>query len=145
VEGTAERSSLSYIDDHPTNFIWTPRVEAMVNYVQELHPWMTYLNTYWDHPPLPDVADGYFDEVSFDVWGGGLTRSGKFKGYRGKHLRPKLGKQIENELFGPLIDWMIYRGRMWVRGTGWVAAPWGPPDSDPDHMHHLHVTYVWNT
>jgi hypothetical protein len=144
---------VSYIDDHPTNFIWTPRVGNMVEWVQALHPWMTYVNTYWDHPPDGLVPrrwpPGFYDEVSFDVWGGGLTRSGRYKGFRGRHLRPKLGKQIQRELFnadhGPLIDWLIYRGRMWVRGVGWVAAPWGPPDSDPDHMHHLHITYVWNS
>jgi hypothetical protein len=42
----------------------------------------------------------------------------------------------------PNIFWIIWNGRMWVRGSGWEASPWGPPDSDAGHFQHIHVTYV---
>ena len=153
---------MSYLSDHPTNFIWTPRVQERVNAVQNRHPWKTFINTYWDHPPdfwaisngLPRRwAPGYYDMVSFDVWEGGLDANGRYTGYRGKPLRVKLGKKIFNQLFyatsGPSIDWIIYRGRMWwnpaTGGPGWTVAPGGAAGSDPNHDEHMHVTYRWGT
>jgi hypothetical protein len=49
---------------------------------------------------------------------------------------------IYHDQYKPNIFWIIWNGRMWVRGTGWEASPWGPPDSDPRHEKHIHVTYM---
>ena len=144
---------MSYIDDHPTNFVWTPAVRERVNAVQRRHPWKTFINTYWDHPP--DFNDprrwppGYYDKVSFDVWGGGGNSAGNYTGYRGKPLPKRLGDKVFNQLFyassGPSIDWIIWFGYMYwspaTGGPGWTSAPGGPADSDPGHYSHLHVTY----
>jgi hypothetical protein len=139
---------MAYIDDHPTNFIWTPHVAQTVARLQAKYPWRTYINTYWDHPPLPNVTDGFYDEVSFDVWGGGRSRiTGKYLGYRGKPLPRRLGNRIFKELFYgnyPEIDWIIWQGRMWwnpaTGGPGWTVAPAGAADSDPGHFGHIHWT-----
>ncbi len=145
---------MSYETDHPTNFNWVPKVQERVTTIQRRHPWKTYVNTYWDHPP--DLQRprrwpaGYYDPYSLDVWGGGGTNQGNYSGYRGKPLPKELGDRIYHELFnaasGPAIDWIIWQGRMWwnpkTGGPGPTHAPPGPPDSDPDHMHHIHCTYV---
>jgi hypothetical protein len=49
---------------------------------------------------------------------------------------------IFNDPYEPNIFWIIWNGRMWVRGTGWGPSPWGPPDSDAGRHEHIHVTYV---
>lgn len=138
---------MSYIDDHPTNFYWRSDIQAIVNKLQAKWPWKTYVNTYWWHPPYSyPLITIHYDNRSFDVWGGGGTGPGNYSGYRGKYLPPELGKQIFNWLFSDKspgqIHWIIYRGRMWVRGQGWQPAPSGPPDSDPGHWRHIHVTYL---
>lgn len=140
---------MSYVDDHPTNFLWAPAVARRVRIVQQRHPYRTYINTYFDHPPGYGAWPvGFYDDVSFDVWGGGGGAE-NYAGYRGKLLPLHLGNQIFTELFnapvGPPIDWIIWQGAMWWAptsgGPGWTEAPWGPPDSDPGHYRHIHVTY----
>jgi hypothetical protein len=49
---------------------------------------------------------------------------------------------IFHDPYEPNIFWIIWNGRMWVRGSGWQAAPGGPPDSDAGHYNHIHVTYM---
>jgi hypothetical protein len=146
-------SGLSYITDHPTHFRWRWDVRQMVKKTQAKWPFKTYINTYWDHPPDFQVPrrwpPGFYDSLSFDVWGGGLV-NGIYQGKRGKPLDPELGDKIFAYLFNyaglPDIDWIIYKGRMWwnqrTGGHGWQAAPWGPDDSDAGHWHHIHVTYI---
>ena len=136
---------MSYPEIHLTHFNWRRDVHDVVKWVQHKHPWQTYINTYLWHPLYdpPDITKQY-DSVSFDVWGGGVV-NGIYRGYRGKPLPMMFGKQIKNELMnkpGPeKISWLIHGGKMWVRGEGWQPAPPGPPDSDPGHYNHLHVTY----
>ena len=142
---------MSYITEHPTHFRWLPYVEERVRRLQAKWPWRLYICTYWDHPP--DTWDprrwpvGFYDAKSFDVWGGGLDKNGKYTGYRGKPLPVKLGKRVFRDLMyahGPSIDWAIYRGRMWwnpaTGGSGWQDAPPGPEGSDPNHDLHIHIT-----
>ena len=50
---------------------------------------------------------------------------------------------IFNDPYLPNISWIIWNGRMWVRGSGWRQAPVGPPDSDAGHYKHIHVSYTW--
>ncbi len=42
----------------------------------------------------------------------------------------------------PDIWWIIWNGRMWTRAQDFLDAPPGPPGSDPDHVNHIHVTYM---
>jgi hypothetical protein len=139
---------VSYIDDHPTTFAWTPEVRQVVARIQAAHPWKTYINTYVWHPPYDEQSGVLRDyqAQTLDVWGGG-TRRGLYQGYRGKPLPKRLGRRIFGELWrgdhgGPLIAWIIYDGKMWIRGVGWVPAPAGAADSDPGHFAHIHCTYL---
>lgn len=141
---------MSYIDDHPTTFNWTPEVRQVIAALQADLPWKTYINTYVWHPPY-DEDTGILRDYqyqSFDVWGGGKgITSGKYKGYRGKPLKKRLGNKIYTRLFnghygGPPIAWIIWQGQMWVAGEGRQPAPPGAVDSDPGHFAHIHCTYA---
>jgi len=140
--GEARATSRSYITDHPTHFAFRADVARAVNRVQAKFPSQTFANTYYLHPP---VYGRKYEFVSVDFWGGGLL-NGRYVGYRGKPIGASLGHQVWNALFHdpnlPNIFWIIWNGKMWVRGTGWENAPWGPPDSDAGHFQHIHVTYV---
>jgi hypothetical protein len=91
-----------------------------------------WINTYFQHPPFWDR-----DTTSMDVWAWGG---------RGDYLTPQLRAEVFNVIFNdpnpPDIWWTISGGGMWTRAGGWEDAPWGPPDSDPDHVGHIHVTYL---
>lgn len=144
---------MSYATDHPTNFNWRADVGRMVARTQHKWPWLTYINTYWDHPPDYNIPRrwpvDFYSSQSMDVWGGGGGKD-NYSGFRGKKLDPVLGGQIFDYLFNypgkPDIDWIIYKGWMWwnprTGGNGWQAAPWGPADSDAGHWNHIHVTYI---
>ncbi len=127
-----------YADTYWTHFDYRPDVARFVARVQKKFPWMTFMNTYFKHPP---VFGRKYEFVSSDVWQGGLV-NGRYVGYRGKPLDPGLGVKVFNAMFydpyAPPIYWIIYRGRMWTRGYGWGPAPGGPADSDPDHDWHIH-------
>ena len=138
---------MSYVSDHPTNFKWVRRVKGRVSAIQSKNKWKTFINTYYWHPPYdPPAITRRYDMVSFDVWGGGGYSASTYSGYRGKPLPRDLGNKLFREIYytnyGPPIAWIIWGGRMWVRGRGWGPAPWGPPDSDPGHYKHIHVTYA---
>jgi hypothetical protein len=140
--------TMAYIDDHPTTFNWLPGVKTVVRRLQRAHPWRTWIGTYIWHPPYNPSAGILRDYQwqSFDVWGGGIV-NGVYQGERGKPLPKRLGNKIFKELWrgehgGPLITWIIWDGRMWVRGEGWQPTPSGPPDSDPGHYKHIHVTFM---
>ena len=140
--GEARAISRSYISDHPTHFDFRADVARAVNWVQAKFPSQTFANTYYMHPP---VYGRKYEFVSVDFWGGGLS-NGRYVGYRGKPIGASLGHQVWDALFHdpnlPNIFWIIWNGRMWVRGTGWGNSPWGPADSDPRHEKHIHITYV---
>lgn len=140
VETEAKMGVLGYSDTYWTHFDWRPDVAKDTVAIQKLFAWLTYMCTYFRHPP---VYGRKYEFVSRDVWQGGL-RGGKYAGYRGKPLDPELGRRVFNAIFyrtvGPPIYWIIYRGRMWTRGYGWGPAPGGPPDSDPKHDWHIHET-----
>jgi hypothetical protein len=74
---------------------------------------------------------------SFDVWG---------FGGRGDLLGANLGNEVFWTLFSdkkpPHISWIIWQGKQWRHGVGWIIAPGRPPDSDPGHFSHIHVTYL---
>jgi hypothetical protein len=140
--GEPQALSRSYLSEHPTHFNFRADVARVVNRVQAKFPWQTFANTYYQHPP---VFGRKYEFVSVDFWGGGRSH-GRYAGYRGKPIGTSLGQRVFSAVFNdrhlPNISWIIWNGRMWVRGTGWEASPWGPPDSDPRHEKHVHVTYV---
>jgi hypothetical protein len=143
--GEVQALSTSYISDHPTNFNWRADVARVINRVQAQFPYETFANTYSWHPPYdPPTITVRYDAVSVDFWGGGRS-NGKYVGYRGKPIGTSLGQRVFNALFNdphePNIYWIIWNGRMWVRGGGWGPAPGGPSDSDAGHYNHIHVTY----
>lgn len=136
----------SYISQHPTNFNWRSDVEDMVDRIQARWPWQTYINTYWWHPPYdPPAITRRYDELSFDVWGGGVV-NGKYTGYRGKTLPDALHDKVFDFLFNykglPNIDWIMTNGWMWSRWSGWSRYdPYDPYNADMGHHRHVHVTY----
>ena len=141
----ARALSRSYISDHPTSFNFRADVARLVNRIQKQFPWQTFANTYSWHPPYdPPTITVRYDAVSVDFWGGGRS-NGRYVGYRGKPIGTSLGHRVFRALFNdphePNIFWIIWNGRMWLRGRGWGPAPWGPPDSDAGHYNHIHVTY----
>jgi hypothetical protein len=132
-----------YSDTYWTHFDWREDVARAVARVQKKFPYLTYANTYYCHPPVYGRA---YEFQSADLWGGGLA-GGYYYGYRGKPIGSVVdGWDVFDALFYdpylPNIYWIIFGGYMWTRGYGWGPAPWGPPDSDPGHHAHIHVTFV---
>jgi hypothetical protein len=139
--GGGEIGVASYIDDYPTRFFFQSYVSQLIARVQKRVPWQTYACSYEEHPP---VYGHTYERVSTDFWGGGLV-NGRYAGYRGKPIGTDLGWRVFNLLWNdpyrPNILWIIFGGKMWSRGYGWSAAPWGPAGSDAGHHHHVHVTH----
>lgn len=127
-------SSVLYVRRHPTNYDWRADIERLTARLANMDRFYKkiWINTYKGHPPGWNR-----DTTSFDVWG--------FEG-RGDPLPVDIGQQVFDEMFNdpnpPDIWWTIYRGRMWTRAGGEQASPPGPPDSDPQHNQHIHVTYL---
>jgi predicted chitinase len=126
--------NVAYVSQHPTNYIWRAdivRLTARLVNIDRFYK-KIWINTYKSHPP-----DWNRDTTSFDVWG---------FGGRGDPLPVEIGQQVRDVIFNdpnpPDIWWTIYRSRMWTRAGGDQASPPGPPDSDPEHNQHIHVTYL---
>ncbi len=136
----------TYIEEHPTTFNWRWDVRGLVSEIESKWPWLTYVNTYWWHPPYdaPEITIRY-DRRSFDVWGGGVY-GGEYNGYRGKALPDYLHEQIFNYVFYEQprpIYWVCTNGWLWVRGSGWTLYdPYDPYDADMGHYKHLHFTIL---
>jgi predicted chitinase len=127
--------TVTYVREHPTNYIWRASVERLTARLVNMDRFYKkiWINTYKGHPPGWNR-----DTTSFDVWG---------FGGRGDTLPPEIGKQVFDVIFEdpnpPNIWWTIYRGQIWKRVTGaWEPFSEGPPDSDPRHDNHIHVTYL---
>lgn len=124
------KASGNYTEKHPTHYDWRADAKAVAREIVEKFD--VSVNTYFKHPP--DYGRK-FEFVSLDVWGP--------KG-RGDPLDPAEGQRVWNYLWnrrGIGWSWGIYKGRSWGRIKGWDKAPSGPPDSDPGHYRHLHITY----
>lgn len=123
-----------YVRQHPTNYDWRDDLESLTARLVNMDGFYKkiWINTYMGHPPGWNR-----DMTSFDVWG---------FGGRGDPLPVEIGQQVFDAIFNdpdpPHIWWTIYRGRMWTRVGGWQGSPAGPPDSDPEHNQHIHVTYL---
>ncbi len=133
--GKDGNSNVAYVRQHPTNYDWRDDVEKLTARLVNMEEFYKkiWINTYKGHPP------GWNRDItSFDVWG---------FGGRGDPLPVEIGEQVRDVMFDdpdpPDIWWIIYRGKMWTRRAGaWGASPPGPPDSDPQHNQHIHVTYL---
>jgi hypothetical protein len=145
----------NYVDQHPTRYDWREDIEELIRLIYRRFggPDEQEMNTYVNHPPNPDengrsIWLGFDTQrLSLDVWG----PSG-----RGDALPLERHRNIYNFLFNldgaPDWWWAISRGDMWVRNRDvnlnpqWEGhiedAPDGPPDSDPDHVSHIHLTLL---
>ncbi|MDP9480817.1 MAG: hypothetical protein M3R38_35000, partial [Actinomycetota bacterium] len=126
--------NVAYVREHPTNYIWRSDIEKLTTRLVNMDRFYKkiWINTYKKHPPGWNR-----DTTSFDVWG---------FGGRGDVLPVEIGREVFDVIFDdpnpPDIWWTIYRGRMWTRAGGDQPSPPGPPDSDPQHNNHIHVTYL---
>jgi len=145
----------NYVDQHPTRYDWREDIEELIRLIYRRFggPDQQEMNTYVNHPPNPDKNSRSiwlgFDtqSLSLDVWG----PTG-----RGEALPLERHRDIYKFLFNldgaPDWWWAISRGEMWVRNRDvnlnprWEGhiedAPGGPPDSDPDHERHIHLTLL---
>lgn len=132
----ADPGSGWYAETYPTHHIWNDDVNHLVLKYEAQYAGI-YLNTYYMHPP---VFGRKWEFRSFDVWD---------VGGRGHELDSDLGDEVFDTIFGdpelPLIEWIIYKGRMWTRSGGWEASPPGPEGSDPGHYRHIHVSFAFPT
>lgn len=132
--GKDGNSNIWYIQQHPTNYIWAPRVRRVAQRLVNMPEYQgkIWINTYYQHPPVWER-----DITSFDIWGWGG---------RGAPIGTALGNAVFKTFFNnpnpPDIWWTIWNGWMWTRQGGWELAPPGPADSDPNHWLHIHVTYL---
>jgi hypothetical protein len=132
--GKDGNTSVQYVWEHPTNYIWRQDVDNLTRKLANMPEFRKkiWINTYKGHPPGWNR-----DTTSFDVWG---------FGGRGDPLPADIGQEIYRVIFDdpnlPNIWWIIYQGNMWTRAGGDEPAPPGPPDSDPQHNLHIHVTYL---
>ena len=146
-----------YVDQHPTRYNWGDRedIEELIRLIYRRFggPEEQQMNTYVKHPPNDEenglsIWFGFQTQrLSLDVWG---------PGGRGDPLPPEQHRKIYKFLFNlngaPDWWWAISRGDMWVRNRDvdfnplWEGvtddAPEGPPDSDPDHENHIHLTLL---
>ncbi len=132
--GKDGNSSVFYVQQHPANYDWRDDIEELTARLVNMDRFYEkiWINTYEGHPPGWNR-----DMTSFDVWG---------FGGRGDPLPEEIGREVFDVIFDdpnpPDIWWIIYRGRMWTRAGGDQPSPPGPPDSDPEHNQHIHVTYL---
>jgi hypothetical protein len=145
----------NYVDQHPTRYDWREDIEELIRLIYRRFggPDQQEMNTYVNHPPNPDkngrsIWLGFDTQsLSLDVWG----PTG-----RGEALPLERHRDIYKFLFNldgaPDWWWATSRGEMWVRNRDvnlnprWEGhiedAPGGPPDSDPDHERHIHLTLL---
>ena len=145
--------SPDYDARHPTRYGWREDIEELIRliYRQFGGPDEQEMNTYVNHPPNENGQSIWlgFDtqRLSLDVWG---PRG------RGDELPLQRHRDIYRFLFNldgaPDWWWAISLGVMWQRNRDVNLDPqWeghirdpdpGPPDSDPDHEGHMHLTLL---
>ena len=144
-----------YVDEHPTRYQWREDIVELIRLIYRRFggPDKQQMNTYVKHPPNPQengrsIWLGFDTQnLSFDVWG---------PGGRGDPLPRERHRNIYRFLFNldgaPDWWWAISLGEMWQRNRDLDLTPqWeghlreppdGPPDSDPNHDNHLHLTLL---
>jgi hypothetical protein len=147
--------SPDYVARHPTRYGWREDIEELIRliYRQFGGPDEQQMNTYVNHPPnrLENGQSIWLkfetQHISLDVWG---------PGGRGDPLPLEQHGKIYKFLFNlngaPDWWWAISRGEMWQRNRDQDLVPqWeghlreppeGPPDSDPEHVRHMHLTLL---
>lgn len=129
-------NSYSYVDQHPTRYIWVASVEKVARDLVNNFP--VWCNTYYGHPPPELVDDVWYDSVSIDVWN---------PGGRGDWLDTDVHMQVRNHVLNdqnpPWLAWMCSFYEIWEPGTDWR---WYSNDTDPAtdyaHVYHLHMTFA---
>jgi hypothetical protein len=142
-----------YVDQHPTRYKWREDIEELIRLIYRRFggPDEQEMNTYVNHPPNKNGESIFIgfetQHLSLDVWG---PRG------RGDPLPPERHRDIYRFLFNlegaPDWWWAISLGAMWQRNRDVNLIPqWeghikdpepGPPDSDPDHESHMHLTLL---
>jgi hypothetical protein len=142
-----------YVDQHPTRYKWRADIEELIRLIYRRFggPDEQEMNTYVNHPPNKNGESIFIgfetQHLSLDVWG---PRG------RGDPLPPERHRDIYRFLFNlegaPDWWWAISLGEMWQRNRDVNLIPqWeghikdpepGPPDSDPDHERHMHLTLL---
>jgi hypothetical protein len=143
----------NYVDRHPTRYGWREDIEELIRLIYRRFggPDKQEMNTYVNHPPNANGRSIWLgfntQRLSLDVWG---------PNGRGDSLPPDRHRDIYRFLFNldgaPDWWWAISRGAMWQRNRDVNLIPqWeghirdpdpGPPDSDPDHEDHIHLTLL---
>lgn len=132
--GARREASGWYAQNYPMHFGFRSDVKELVDKYEDEFYGQAMLLTYYMHPP---VYGRKWEFVSMDAW----DPAG-----RGVALNPATGDalftRIMEDYEGPLVQWIIWRGRMWSRGGGWEV--YDPPEdgSDPGHHRHIHCTYA---
>jgi hypothetical protein len=142
-----------YVDQHPTRYKWRADIEELIRLIYRRFggPDEQEMNTYVNHPPNKNGESIFIgfetQHLSLDVWG---PRG------RGDPLPLERHRDIYRFLFNldgaPDWWWAISLGAMWQRNRDVNLIPqWeghikdpepGPPDSDPDHESHMHLTLL---
>jgi hypothetical protein len=129
------RGAGPYVAAHPTHYDLRPDVLRLAEKYINLPRFYKKVsaNTYKGHPPGWEQ----YERVSVDFW------AWEGRGFElADDLQEALTETIYDDPAPPLVEWMISNSRMWVRdGKGWRPAPVGPPDSDPKHGKHIHVSW----
>jgi hypothetical protein len=146
--------SPDYVARHPTRYDWREDIEELIRLIYRRFggPEEQQMNTYVNHPPNEENGRSIWfgfqtQDLSLDVWG---------PGGRGDPLPLEQHRKIYRFLFNlkgaPDWWWAISRGEMFVRNRdedfnplwegGIEDAPPGPPDSDPEHVRHMHLTLL---
>lgn len=125
----------TWLQRHPTRYGWQPRIEVLI---RELYRRFDniHINSYVDHPEgWGRKLKKNLDVLSFDVW----AQAG-----RGVPIAEATGHAVVEFLMEEpsdnLIDWCIFRGRIWTRASG-VWLPFSDDGTGP-HDDHPHFSYV---
>ncbi len=138
-------TSPSYFQRHPTRYQWRDDIER---YIRQLYrrfggPSNIHINTYVCHPEDPNPNIACRDTVSYDIWG---------PDGRDDPIGPDRGQKIWRFLYEdpgePLIAWIIWNKRIWIRGIRPGPLGGGPHggfrhygfNNFTWHEDHIHLT-----
>jgi hypothetical protein len=125
-------NSPSYMQRHPTRYQWRADIE---DYIRQIYrrfggPGSIHINTYVCHPEDPNPSIACRDTVSYDIWGS-EGRNDPI----GFPLGQKIFRWLFNDPGEPLIAWIIWNRRIWIRGVGWQEFGFNPFTWHEDHIH----------
>jgi hypothetical protein len=137
-------NSPSYQQRHPTRYQWRDDIER---YIREIYRRFggegrrpdIHINTYVCHPEHRDPNIACRDTVSYDIWGS-EGRNDPIGFDRGQ----KIWRFLFDDPGEPLIAWIIWNRRIWIRGISGGPGPGGFRDFGTDsftwHEDYIHLT-----